>query len=276
MVVESDWGDWLLRDVEAASPDGLALWYLGCNGFIIKSSGGTTLYIDPYLGTGDPPRTVRMIPVPFNPTDVTEADAILITHEHSDHLDGPSQGPILAETGAQLYAPSASMAAVRDRNWEREWGVDADQRTTVEPGMSFSVGDLQIDVEPANDPDAAAPVAYVIHHDETTVVHGGDARPGAFESVGADHDVDVGILAFGTVGMIPDKETRVPARTQWYNDENMIIEAANELQADTLLPTHWDMWKGMTTDPTVLHNHMNSFPYPKTLDIATIGDRKEF
>jgi L-ascorbate 6-phosphate lactonase len=276
MVVESDWGDWLLRDVEAASPDGLAVWYLGCNGFILKSSGGTTLYIDPYLGTGDPPRTVRMIPVPFNPRDVTEADAVLITHEHSDHLDGPSQGPILGQTGADLYAPNQSIAAVEEREWANRWDLQADQPVAVEPGMTFTVGDLTVHVEPANDPDAVDPVSYVIQHDETTVIHGGDARPGQFDAIGDTYDIDVGILAFGTVGMIPDKETREPVRKQWYNDENMIIEAANELQLDTLVPSHWDMWKGMTTDPTVLHNHMNSFDYPATLDIAEIGDRVEY
>ena len=45
MTVESDWGDWLLRAVEDADPDGLAVWYLGCNGFILKSSGGVTAFI---------------------------------------------------------------------------------------------------------------------------------------------------------------------------------------------------------------------------------------
>ena len=100
MTVESDWEDWLPRAVESATPDGLAIWYLGCNGFIVKSSGGTTVFIDPYLGTGDPPRTVRMVPVPFNPEDITECDAVLGTHEHTDHVHGPSQAPILAGTGA--------------------------------------------------------------------------------------------------------------------------------------------------------------------------------
>jgi len=73
--------------------------------------------------------------------------------------------------------------------------------------------------------------------------------------------------------MIPDSETGEPQRTQWYSDENMIIEAANELQLNRLVPSHWDMWKGMTTEPTVLHNHANSFDYPETLTIAEIGDR---
>ena len=45
----------------------------------------------PYLGTGDPPRTIRMIPVSFDPTDVAAADAVFATHEHTDHAHGPSR-----------------------------------------------------------------------------------------------------------------------------------------------------------------------------------------
>ncbi|GGM27323.1 MBL fold metallo-hydrolase [Haloarcula argentinensis] len=273
MTVESDWDDWLPRAVESATPDGLAFWYLGCNGFILKSSGGTTVFIDPYLGTGDPPRTVRMVPVPFNPEDIIECDAVLGTHEHTDHVHGPSQAPILAGTGADYYTTDSGHDVIREEAWLENYGVTDDQLHEVTEGDTLEIGDLIIHVEPANDPDAEHPVSYVFEHDSGTFFHGGDARPGEFEPVGERYDIDVGVLAFGTVGMIDDKETGESTRTQWYNDENMIIEAANELQLDTLVPTHWDMWKGMTTEPTVLHNHANSFAYPSTLSIVEIGDR---
>ena len=273
MTVESDWDDWLPRAVESATPDGLTIWYLGCNGFIVKSSGGTTVFIDPYLGTGDPPRTVRMVPVPFNPDDITECDAVLGTHEHTDHVHGPSQAPILAGTGADYYTTDSGHEVIREEAWLENYSVTDDQLHEVTEGDTLEIGDLTVHVEPANDPDAEHPVSYVFEHESGTFFHGGDARPGEFESVGERYDIDVGVLAFGTVGMIDDKETGEPTRTQWYNDENMIIEAANELQLDTLVPTHWDMWKGMTTEPTVLHNHANSFAYPSTLSIVEIGDR---
>jgi len=273
MTVESDWDDWLPRAVESATPDGLAIWYLGCNGFIVKSSGGTTVFIDPYLGTGDPPRTVRMVPVPFNPDDITECDAVLGTHEHTDHVHGPSQAPILAGTGADYYTTDSGHEVIREEAWLENYSVTDDQLHEVTEGDTLELGDLTVHVEPANDPDAEHPVSYVFEHESGTFFHGGDARPGEFESVGERYDIDVGVLAFGTVGMIDDKETGEPTRTQWYNDENMIIEAANELELDTLVPTHWDMWKGMTTEPTVLHNHANSFAYPSTLSIVEIGDR---
>jgi L-ascorbate 6-phosphate lactonase len=271
----SDWGDWLPRAIAAADPDGVAVWYLGCNGFVLKGSGGTTMFVDPYVGLGDPPRTIRMIPVPFDPADVTEADAVLATHEHTDHVHGPSQAPILANTGATFNAPADSLAVAREHeHWPGAYDVDATQFEAVGVGETFDVGEFTVHVEVAHDPDATQPVSYVFEHDAGTVFHGGDTKPSdEFARVGREYDVDLGILAFGTVGRIPDKETGERTRKRWYNDENQVIEAANDLQIDRLLPSHWDMWKGLTADPTSLHHHASSFAYPERLDIVEIGDR---
>jgi L-ascorbate 6-phosphate lactonase len=214
-----------------------------------------------------------MLPVPFDPTDVAEADAVFGTHEHIDHVHGPSQAPILAGTGADYYTTDSGHEVVAEEDWTGEWAVSDDQLHEVEEGDTVEVGSLTVHVEPANDPDAEHPVSYVFEHDAGTVFHGGDARPGEFEAVGEAYDIDLGVLAFGTVGNVFDPDSGERVRTRWYSDENMIVEAANELQLDTLLPSHWDMWKGMTADPTVLHKHANSFPYPNSLEIVEIGDR---
>jgi L-ascorbate 6-phosphate lactonase len=274
-MVHSDWGDWLPTAVADADPDGVAVWYLGCNGFVLKGSEGTTLFVDPYLGTGDPPRTVRMIPVPFDPRDVTGADAVFATHEHTDHVHGPSQAPILAETGCPLYAPDDAVAVARDdEEWHDRYAVDDDQYREVAAGDTLEVGEFTVHVEVAHDPDATHPVSYVFEHDAGTVFHGGDTKPtDEFERVGDEYDIDLGILAFGSVGQIPDKQTREPTVKRWYNDENQIVECARDLQVDRLLPSHWDMWKGMTADPTALHEHARSFEHPERLDVVEIGDR---
>jgi len=273
MAIHSDWGDWLPRAVAAADPDGLACWYLGCNGFVLKSSSGTTVLIDPYLGTGDPPRTVRMVPVPFEPTDLESVDAVLATHEHTDHVHGPSQGPILAETGAEYYAPAASIGVVREEGWPDSYGFAPGLLERVEPGRAVRIGDLTVRVQPADDPDAEEPVAYLIEHQSGTFFHAGDARPGGFGDVGDRYDIDLGAVAFGSTGTIPDKETGKPERTTWYNDETDAVRVATELRLDRLLPTHWDMWKGLTADPTALHHHARSFDHPRSLEVVEIGDR---
>ncbi|MGM0397719.1 MAG: MBL fold metallo-hydrolase [Halobacteriota archaeon] len=275
MAIHSDWGDWLPEAVADADPDGVAIWYLGCNGFVLKGSMGTTMFVDPYLGTGDPPRTVRMIPVPFDPEDVTATDAILATHEHTDHVHGPTQAPILARTDATFFGPDASVTkALDDEAWNDAYDVSETQFETVSEGDSFDVGEFVVHVEAANDPDADHPVSYVIEHAAGTFFHGGDTRPTeAFDDVGDRYDIDVAALAFGSVGMIRDKQTRVPKRTRWYNDENQVVEAANAVRAEQLLPTHWDMWKGLTADPTALHEHTRTFEHPRSLAIVEIGDR---
>ncbi|MES3517099.1 MAG: MBL fold metallo-hydrolase [Natronomonas sp.] len=272
--IHSDWGTWLPDAVAASEPDGVDVWYLGCNGFVLKAADGTTLFVDPYLGTGDPPRTVRMIPVPFEPADVRRADAILGTHEHTDHVHGPSQAPILEGTDATLYAPPASIE--KATAWQTDYDIDDSDTEVVTPGETFDIGSLDITVEPAHDPDAVDSVSYVIEHDAGTFFHGGDARPSeGFADVGSRYDIDLAVVAFGSSGMIPDKQTREPTYTQWYSEENMAAEAANQLQTDRLLPSHWDMWKGLTADPEALRPHVRSFEYPRTLQTVEIGDRIE-
>jgi len=274
-MVHSDWGEWLPRVVEDADPDGLAVWYLGCNGFFLKADDGTTVLIDPYLGTGDPPRTVRMIPVPFAPGDVVRADAVFATHEHTDHVHGPTAGPILAGSGAPFYAPDDSVAVAREADWADTYDLDPSQYAELAAGDTVEVGSLTVHVRPANDPDATHPVSYVFEHEVGTFFHGGDARPGAFGPVGEEFDLDLGVLAFGSAGTILDSETREPTYTKWYSDENEIVEAAVELQLDTLIPSHWDMWKGLTADPSVLHHHARSFDYPERIEILEMSDRTD-
>ncbi|MFO7926482.1 MAG: MBL fold metallo-hydrolase [Halobacteriota archaeon] len=273
MTIESDWGDWLPTAIADASPNGVRIWYLGCNGVVLKGSGGTTLFIDPYLGTGDPPRTIRMLPIPFDPDDVLDADAVFATHEHVDHAHGPSQAPILANTAATFYGPDESVAVTESEGWTADYDVDDTQIETVREGDRIDLGEFTVTVHPANDPDAAHPVTYVVDHEAGTFFHGGDSKPTpAFESIARSQNIDLGVLAFGTVGMMPDRETHEPTRTKWYNDETQLIEAANALELDRVLPSHWDMWKRLTADPTALHYHVRSFEYPRSITLVEIGD----
>jgi len=270
-MVHSDWGDWLPRAVADGEP-AFACWYLGFNGLVCKA-GETVLFVDPYLGTGDPPRTVRMVPVPFDPADVETADAVLATHEHTDHVHAPSQAPLVAD-GARSVAPEASLAVVERENWAAGYGFSEKRLTRVEPGDHLQVGAFDVTVHAARDPDAEEPVSYVFRAGGRTLVHPGDARPGPFaDRIGAQYDVDVALAAVGSTGVIPDKETGDAVRTTWYNDPDGAVELASRLGATRLVPTHFDAWKGLTTDPTALHDHARSFEFPRRVEPVEIGDR---
>lgn len=271
-MVHATWGDWFVNDeVEAADPDGLSVWYLGCNGVILRSP-DATVYIDPYFGEGDPPRTTRMIPVPVDPAAATMCDAVLATHEHIDHMHPPSYAPLVEDLGAEVYASDACYV---QPDYDGDLRVPSDQQHVIEPGDRFAVGDLTIHVRAANDPDADGEVAYVVEHRSGTFLHAGDSRQASesFPRIADDFDIDLGALALGSVGNIAHPSTGEVKRTKWYMDENQVIEAANQLELDRLLPTHWDMWRGVGADPVVLSRHATSFEYPNVIEQAQIGDR---
>lgn len=272
-MTESDWGRWLIDDIESTDVETITCWYLGCNGFAIKAPDDTIIYIDPYLGLGDPPRTIRMIPVPFDPDAPAMADGILITHEHTDHLHGPSQGPILAATDAPLYGHPDAVSLARERGWRDEYDLAGDQLQAIEAGASISIGDIDIDTFAGTDPDAEADLTYVLTVDDVTIVHPGDGRPAdTLDTIGERYDVAATIAAVGSAGYVPDKETGIPERTVWYNDGNDALEVAERLQADRLIPTHWDMWKGLTADPTALIEARRGMAFPRRIDALEIGD----
>jgi L-ascorbate 6-phosphate lactonase len=185
------------------------LWYLGCTAIVLKGADGTILFVDPYLGTGDPPRTVRMIPVPFDTDEVNRADAILATHEHTDHVHGPSQTPLLENGGSFVGPRSALDVALNDESWPDRWDVSRDQFDEVVPGDSLEVGSFTVHVEDAYDPHADGAVSYVITYGDTTVFHAGDSHVAdSFSDIGDRYDIDDGLLAYGSTGRlyIPGEE----------------------------------------------------------------------
>src|SRR2546423_1970087 len=98
----------LIAQIEslAVPPRQLALWALGQAGFVIKG-GSTIAYIDPYLSnsiaaTGGPR---RRFPIPLDPAAVTHAQVVFATHEHMDHTDAHTLGPLMtASPRATLIA----------------------------------------------------------------------------------------------------------------------------------------------------------------------------
>ena len=270
-MIHSTWDDWFVsNEIEGSDVEGFSIWYLGCNAFVLRTP-ETTIYLDPYFGNGEPPFVFRMIPVPMDPKDATMCDAILVTHEHIDHMHAPSYRPLVENLGAHVYAPETSYT---NPDHPTDYEIPDDQAHVISEGDTFEVADLTIHVCGGNDPDAIEEVSYVIEHEEGTFFNSGDSRPtDIFYDVGDEFDIDVGTLTFGTQGRIYDTDEGEVSVERWYSDENQVIEMANALQLDRLVPCHYDMWKGVRGDPKGLVAHAASFPYPRSIDIVEVGDR---
>jgi len=278
--IHSTWGEAFVREeLEAAEPNGLSVWYLGGNGFVARTL-EMTVYVDPFFGDGDPPSFWRSIPVPMDPADATICDAVLITHEHLDHMHPPSYDPLVNDLGAPIFAPSS---AYEDPHYEGDLRVPGDRKRVVESGNEFVVGDLTIHARPSDDPDSAGSVSYVLEHDSGTFFNAGDSRyTEAFHDIGAEFDIDLGSLVFGSHCRIywsdwwtEKSEPAETRHTQMYMTENDVVRAANALKLDRLVPVHHDLWKGAQADPNGLHDHAASFHYPRTIEVARVGDRLE-
>jgi L-ascorbate metabolism protein UlaG (beta-lactamase superfamily) len=114
-------------DKTQVEPGALQIWWIGQEGFVFKSR-GQIIYIDPYLSSyaekitkGKADEHVRIKPAPMKPEDVNNADIVLCTHDHADHID-PEGIPIIAAKSprAQFVVPECARETMRGFGIEDE------------------------------------------------------------------------------------------------------------------------------------------------------------
>lgn len=223
------WPKAFLNEIEAATVDrGVLFWALGGPSFVYRSP-ETMLWIDPYFyGTPDDavPNAYRAMAIPVKPDEVSLADLVISTHEHIDHCHEGSLVPILRRTDARCVAPRSSAKKMRG------WGIAEERIKEVQAGDHFQFRDIEIWVYPSYDPGEPDAVTFVLSSGGTKLFVSGDTSAGpALAEVGAAHNLDYALLAFG--------------RT-WYMNEEQMIAAARELNPRTLLPFHWEFWRNHT------------------------------
>jgi phosphoribosyl 1,2-cyclic phosphodiesterase len=117
------------------------------NGLVVDS-GGTRILIDCGFGVRDTKK--RLARLGLSPSSL---DAILVTHEHADHIGGVPA--FAAKYGIPVWATFGTLAVVSERfeGLERVYGFDSHE--------CFAIGALEI--QPVTVPhDAREPVQYVI------------------------------------------------------------------------------------------------------------------
>ncbi len=94
----------------------------------------------------------------------SEMQGILITHEHSDHIQG--LGVVARRYGIPMYATPGTIAAIKRSSSVGK--IDETLFCPIQTGKEFCIDDMQI--EPvAISHDAAQPCAYILHKGEKSM-----------------------------------------------------------------------------------------------------------
>jgi L-ascorbate metabolism protein UlaG (beta-lactamase superfamily) len=234
----------------------LAFWGLGQVGVAIKGPTGV-LYVDPYLTDSDGAggRLERSFPPPVRPEEVTNASAVLLTHDHVDHTDPDTLLPLSeASPAARFVAPFASRDTLVGA------GLAGERIVVPEAGEPLEVAGAVVTAIPSahtgleRDPEGGYPyLGYVIEWNGLTVYHAGDTviYDGLIEML-SRWRVDVAFVPINgrdyfrtRSGIVGNADFREAAHL------------AEELDFGLLVPTHHDLFAFNGADPGWFVSYLN-------------------
>lgn len=245
--------DALLADVARtrSRADGLRVWWLGQSGFLVQHAGRHLLF-DPYLsdsltrkyaGSAKPhERLTRRVVAPER---LGFVDVVTSTHNHTDHLDAETLGPLRqANPNLALVLPEANRAFAAERlGCDPAWpiGLDDGQRADV-AGFAF---EAIASAHETLERDAAGRhrfLGYVVRVGGWTMYHPGDCvpYPGLAERL-APFAIDLAFLPING---------RDPARGVPGNfDGAEAAQLARDARIGLTIPCHYAMFAFNTVRP---------------------------
>ncbi len=221
---------------------GLRVTWLGHSSLLVEMD-GTTLLIDPVfsdrVSVSQRFGPKRFYPPPLTIAELPQLDAVLLTHDHYDHLDTGSVRQLAERT--PLFVCSEGV-----ETHLRRWGVT----TAVEPMNwidsfivpSASETPLMLTALPARHFSGRGPKrfrtlwsSFVLHTKAHHVYHGADSGywPGFAEIGERFGPFDLATLEIGAFD---------PLWRDIHLGPDGALQAAQELRAKVLMPIHWGLF----------------------------------
>lgn len=219
---------------------------LGQTGFRFEFV-GTVVYIDPYLSNSvqekEAEDLARLNPPSISPANVTDANWILITHEHRDHCDLDTLLPIsVASKKCRFIGPPNVVAMLVNAGINKDRICMANCGTTKQLGFEWEVHPVP-SAHPTVECDAQGAcrwLGYVMRVGNQYIYHAGDTS--------VNEEVIIAVKSFGKIDLafLPVNERNYYRERRGIIGNMSVREAfqfAEEIGVETLVPTHWDMFE---------------------------------
>jgi L-ascorbate metabolism protein UlaG (beta-lactamase superfamily) len=222
------------------SPKTVALFWLEQNHFIIKTTEGILVHIDPFLSRKIEPEN-HIYPEPLMAPETAEADYVFMTHDHRDHCDPYTILP-MARANPHCVFVGPPETIVRARSC----GISADRLVVIQEGdeqdfNTFKVKAVFAQDTADNEDDATTHLGYVFDFDGVTIYNVGDTR----------NNVDDVIRRYNAVkGLRPDAML-LPINEGYNNPGPAAAARLVELvEPRVIVPCHFDCFRDNTIAPS--------------------------
>lgn len=238
----------------------LAIFWLGQNSYVLKTSRGSLIAIDPYFSR-EPSRGSKIEDFyvhpepPVKPEEFT-VDYVFCTHDHSDHTD-PITLPIIAKHSPKtvFFGPPESY----DRFLKI--GISSAKARSLKENETIVVGDFK--VTPVNSLAGSerdvkgqpwtTHYGYIFDFVFVKVYNMGDSSP---DAVGEPMKIMEAVMRFSPeIAMLPiigDFQGRKPEDAYKF---------AEIIRPKIVIPCHYDCFKARTIDPQVFVNMLKNDPH---------------
>lgn len=250
----------LIREIDmcVVQKGSVAFWWLGQLGFVIKF-GKLVTYIDPFLSE----HSSRNIPSLLGPTEITNADYILGTHDHGDHIDKEVWHELsLSSPKAKFIVPKLlvkPLCAELKISIERFIGLD-DEITITEGGLKISgVASAHEFLDQDRDSGSFPYLGYIIEGNGCSIYHSGDTciYEGLQSKLRKWDKFDVMFIPIN--GRDGERYREKCIGNMTYQEA---VDLAGTIRPGLVVPSHYEMFSFNSADPLLFANYIEA-KYPK-------------